>query len=98
MNLTAPLVPKWLPPSGEFWGYATGIAHIAAGLAIISRVQARLAAILLTVMYASWTPLVHVPLFLAHRSDPGVWSENAMNLVLTGCAWVMADSFAKAER
>jgi len=49
-------------------------------------------------MYASWTPLVHVPLFLAHRGDPGVWSENAMNLVLTGCAWVMADSFGRQER
>ncbi|MDE2492415.1 MAG: hypothetical protein KGL97_00805, partial [Alphaproteobacteria bacterium] len=25
MNLTAPLVPKWLPPSQEFWAYATGL-------------------------------------------------------------------------
>src|SRR5580658_9942693 len=25
MNLTTPLVPKWLPPTQEFWGYATGV-------------------------------------------------------------------------
>jgi hypothetical protein len=30
MNLTAPLVPKWLPPTPEFWGYATGVGFIAA--------------------------------------------------------------------
>src|SRR4051812_24702641 len=53
MNMTAPLVPHWLPPNQIFWGYATGVAHIAAGLAILSGVQARLAAILLTVMYAA---------------------------------------------
>ena len=61
MNLTVPLVPGWLPPTREFWAYATGIGHIAAGLAILTGVQARLAAILLTVMFACFTPLVHVP-------------------------------------
>jgi hypothetical protein len=40
MNLTAPLVPKWLPPSQELWAYATGVDHIAAGVAILTGVQA----------------------------------------------------------
>src|SRR3954466_4677614 len=52
MSLTAPLVPKWLPPSQEFWGYATALFHIAGGLAILTGVKARLGAILLTAMYA----------------------------------------------
>jgi uncharacterized membrane protein len=98
MNMTAPLVPHWLPPSQLFWGYATGVFHIAAGLAILSGVRARLAAILLTVMYAAFTPLVHLPMLLAHPSDPGIWVENATNLVLTGAAWVVADSLARAIR
>jgi uncharacterized membrane protein len=93
MNLTAPLVPNWLPPSQEFWGYATGVFHIAAGLAFITRVQARLAAILLTIMYVSFTPLVHVPLALAHPHSHFIWSENALNIILAGVAWVVADSF-----
>jgi hypothetical protein len=38
MNLTASLVPKWLPPSQEFWAYATGLGHIAAGAAILTGV------------------------------------------------------------
>jgi len=33
--------PKWLPPTQEFWGYATGVFHIAAGVAILTGVQAR---------------------------------------------------------
>jgi uncharacterized membrane protein len=95
MELTAPLVPKWLPPSQTFWGYATGVAHIAGGLALICGVQARLAAILLTVMYASFTPLVHIPIFLHDPHSHRDWMENATNLALTGCAWVVADSLAR---
>ena len=95
MNLTAPLVPKFLPPSQEFWAIATGVAHIAAGLALVTGVQARLAAILLTAMYASFTPLVHLPMLLAQPHDHGIWTENAINLALTGAAWVVADSLAR---
>lgn len=98
MNFTAPLVPKWLPPSGEFWGYATGVFHILGGLAILTGVWARLGAILLTVMYAAFTPLVHIPLFLADPHNHGNWAENATNLVLTGAAWVVADSLARRPR
>jgi uncharacterized membrane protein YphA (DoxX/SURF4 family) len=95
MNLTIPLVPQWLPPSPVFWAYVTGIGHIAAGVAILTGVQARLAAILLTAMYASFTPLVHVPMLLANPSSYMNWTENALNLALIGAAWVVADSLAR---
>ncbi len=97
MNLTAPLVPKWLPLGGEFWGYATGVAHMAAGLAILTGVRARLAAILLTVTYAAFTPLVHLPMLLADPSNAYTWSENALNIALVGVAWVVADSLGAAR-
>jgi uncharacterized membrane protein YphA (DoxX/SURF4 family) len=95
MNLTAPLVPKWLPPTQEFWAYATGVGHIAAGVAILTGVRPRLAAILLTAMFASFTPLVHVPMLLADPSSHWIWSENAVNLALIGAAWVVADSLPR---
>jgi uncharacterized membrane protein len=98
MNLTAPLVPSWLPPGQIFWGYATGVAHIAAGLAIVSNLQARLAAILLTVMYAAFTPLVHLPMLFAGHASHFIWTENAENILLTGVAWVVADSLARSRR
>ena len=98
MNLTVPLVPKWLPPTQEFWAYATGIGHIAAGVAILTGVQARLAAILLTAMYVSFTLFVHVPLVLADPASHTNWAENALNLALIGVAWVVADSLVGPRR
>ena len=97
MSLTVPLVPKWLPPSQEFWAYATGIGHIAAGLAILTGVRARLAAILLTAMYVAFTLLVHSPMLLADPSSHTNWSESALNIALIGAAWVVADSLAPAR-
>ncbi len=98
LNLTAPLVPAWLPPSQAFWAYATGIGHIAAGVAILTGVQARLAAILLTAMFASFSALVHMPTLLADPSSRDNWSESALNLVVIGVAWVVADSLAVRGR
>src|SRR5665213_4141653 len=97
MNLTAPLVPRWLPPSREFWAYATGVGHIAAGVAILAGVQARLAAILLTAMYVAFTVLVHSPMLLADPSSHTNWSESALNIALIGAAWVVADSLARSD-
>jgi uncharacterized membrane protein YphA (DoxX/SURF4 family) len=97
MNLTAPLVPKWLPPGQEFWGYATGLGFVAAGVAILTGVRARLAAILLTAMLASFALLVHEPTLLADHSSHSNWTESAVNLAVLGAAWVVADSLAYAR-
>ena len=96
MSATAPLIPKWLPPSQEFWGYATGVFHILGGLAIIAGIQARLAAILLTVMYASFIPLVFVPVLMTEPSAFR-WTELATTIVLVGVTWVIADSLARRQ-
>jgi len=94
LNYTAPLVPKWLPFTQDSWAYATGVGHIAAGVAILTGVQARVAAILLTIMFASFTPLVHVPMLLDKPSSHWIWNENAVNLALIGAAWAVADSLS----
>jgi uncharacterized membrane protein len=93
MNLTAPLVPTWLPPNQLFWGYATGVFHVAGGLAIIANIRARLAAILLAVMYAIFTVFALVPGLLAKSTFFG-WTEIATSVILVGVAWVVADSLA----
>jgi uncharacterized membrane protein len=97
MNNTASLVPKWLPPTQEFWGYATGVAFVAAGVAILSGVQARLAAILVTAMLASFGLLVNELQLLADHSHWN-WTESAVNLAVIGAAWVVADSLARPSR
>ncbi|HST36075.1 MAG TPA: DoxX family membrane protein, partial [Allosphingosinicella sp.] len=87
----------WLPPSQLFWTYATGAAQIAAGLAILSGVQARPAAILLTAMYLVFALLVHLPRLIAEPSGAGVLAENGVNLVLAGAAWVLAETLVRAR-
>jgi uncharacterized membrane protein YphA (DoxX/SURF4 family) len=98
MNMTAPLVPKWLPPTQEFWGYATGVSFIAAGVAILTGVLARLAATLLTGMIGSFALLVHEPMLLADHASHVNWTESAVNLAVVGAAWVVADSLARPRR
>lgn len=97
LELTAPLVPAWLPPSQTFWAYATGAAQIAAGLALITGVRARLAAVLLTAMYIGFGVLVHLRLMLSGPASHMALAENVTNLVLIGVAWVVADSLARPE-
>jgi hypothetical protein len=98
MGDTWPLVPVWLPPSQVFWAYLTGIAAIAAGLALLSGVLALLAMQLLTAMYVIFGILVHARLLIAHPASHGVLIENALNLALVGVAWIMADSLAARRR
>jgi uncharacterized membrane protein len=95
MKNTASLVPKWLPPGQEFWGYATGVGFVAAGVAILTGAQARVAAILMTAMLASFALLVHAPILLADPLSHWNWSEGAVNLAVMGVAWVVADSLAR---
>jgi uncharacterized membrane protein len=94
MNLTAPLVPKWLPPGQVFWGYVTGVCFVAAGVALLTGVRARLAANLLTVMIAVCGVLANGRVLLADLSNHFNWTESALNLALVGAAWVVADSLA----
>jgi uncharacterized membrane protein YphA (DoxX/SURF4 family) len=96
LDFTASLVPRWIPPGQLFWAAATGVAHIAAGVAILTRVRAYPAAVLLTFMFALFGLLVHAPLLFVDPRSHLNWVMNAMNLALTGAAWVVADSLAPA--
>jgi uncharacterized membrane protein len=89
---TAAMVPKYLPMGQIFWARATGVFHIAAGLGILSGIRARLAAQMLTAMFLVFAAIVHAPLLLADPHSHLNWTMNAINLALTGAAWILADS------
>lgn len=91
LKFTAAFTPAWIPPSQLFWACTTGVAQIAAGLAMLSGIQARLAATLLTVMYAAFSPLIHIPSAFADPSSHANLAENGINLLLVGAAWGMMD-------
>lgn len=90
MNLTAPLIPSYLPFHVPL-AYATGAFHIAAGLGILFGVLPFLAATLETVMVGLFTLLIWVPTVLG-TPKPFDWTELAASLAITGAAWAVAES------
>ena len=92
LDATAPLVPGWLLWP-VFWSYFTGGAFIAAGLAVIVGVWARLAASLAAVEIALLTLIVWLPIVVTGKPSAFQWNEFVVSILLTACAWVVADSY-----
>jgi uncharacterized membrane protein len=89
---TADLVPAWLPDRFG-WATMTGIAHIAAGLAILFVVLPRLAAVLEAWMMGIFTLFVWIPAVIATPTQRFAWTALLMSTVMTAAAWIVADSF-----
>ena len=91
------LVPSWIPPGAMFWTYFAGTALIGAGIAIILRIQLRLAALLLASMIFLWFILLHIPRAIA---DPYSLKGNEVSSLLeafgfSGIAYLIAIGYPR---
>lgn len=89
----ADFIPAWMP-GRLFWAYFTGVAHFAAGLAILAGVLAVLASRMFAIMLSSWVLILHIPRVAARLHDRHEWYTLFIALALAGLAWVLAGSLA----
>jgi uncharacterized membrane protein len=97
LELTAPLVPAWLPWH-TFWAYFTGAALIAGGLGVLLGIYAWHAATLSAALLTAFTVLVWPPMLVAGPRTQNLWSEIALSWAASAGAWVVAASLAKKNR
>jgi uncharacterized membrane protein len=89
IDFTASMVPAWIPPNQTFWAWVTGAGHLAAGLALVSGYQARLAAALEAAMMATFVVLLHIPLVIAAPGQHVNWAMLGVASTYAGAAWLV---------
>ena len=85
IDFTASMVPGWIPYK-TFWAWATGAGHLAAGLALVSGIKARLAAGCEAGMMGSFVVLLHLPRVIAAPDQHVEWIMLGVSTMLTGAA------------
>jgi uncharacterized membrane protein len=87
---TASMLPAWMPFGGIFWSVLSGIAFLAAGLAIVSGILDVQAAGLLAVMFLLFVVLVLTPRALATPRNHVAWGGDAYTLAAVGASGIFS--------
>jgi uncharacterized membrane protein len=95
-DLTASLVPKWLPDP-LVWTYLTGTASIVAALGLLFGALPRLAASLEAAMLWLFTLLVWVPHVAVTPHDQGNWSELFISAAIASGALLVAGTYRSTQ-
>src|ERR1700722_1166021 len=93
----ATMVPSWIPVH-TFWVYLVGVALIAAALSIAVKVQSRLAATLLGVMFFSFVVLMDIPAALAEPNNRIAWTLALRELAFASGGFAFAGAQMSAKR
>lgn len=91
-DFTSTMIPDWIPARLPL-AFITGAGHLLAGVALITGVLSRLAAILEAAMMSLFVALVHVPMLLGHPAPDAMqldWTMLFVATTLSASAWSIA--------
>jgi uncharacterized membrane protein YphA (DoxX/SURF4 family) len=91
------MIPAFIP-AHLFWAYFTGAGHFLAGIAMLTNVFARLAAILFAVMVSGFVLLLHVPRVIGEPGSRAEWTMLVIALTMTAAAWCAAGVLSRKQR
>lgn len=100
LQATARMVPAWIPGGQVFWAIATGVGHLAVGLALIANRLAVLATRLGALMYVCFALFSWLLGALTHPTEWLRWAGVAISLCMAAALWLVGDLLAArhAER
>jgi len=93
-RFVATLVPGWIP-ARLFWAYFTGVAFVAAALAIASRKMLGLAAMLLGTMFFLWVVLLHIPRVAGAIRNGNEVTSLFVAVAMCGLSFVLAGTYGR---
>jgi uncharacterized membrane protein len=94
-RFVATLVPAWIP-ARLFWAYFTGVAFVAAALALASRKMLRLAAMLLGTMFFLWVVLLHIPRVAGAIRNGNEVTSLFVAVAMCGLSFVLAGTYGRS--
>lgn len=88
------LVPRWIP-GDVFWSYVAGAGLIAAGIALITGIQRKLAALVAAWMVFIWFLILHIPRGFGETASFNEWiailEALSVSAILTIIYWRQED-------
>jgi hypothetical protein len=88
-KFVATLVPSWIP-GHLFWAYFAGGAFVAAAIAIVTGIQARLGTTLLGILFLLFVITLHIPRTLAATHNGNEWTSLFIALAMSGASLIVA--------
>ena len=88
------MIPSFLPVP-IFWVYLTGVALIAAGVAIITKIHIKLAALLLALLLLIFIIFIHLPMVFKAATRNMALTALLKDVSLAAGALIIAGMFSK---
>jgi uncharacterized membrane protein YphA (DoxX/SURF4 family) len=96
-QFTADMIPAFIP-AHLFWAYFTGAGHFVAGVAILTNVLTRLAAILFAAMVSGFVLLLHTPRVIHDPGSRAEWTMLMIAMSISAAAWCAAGAVSGTLR